>query len=161
MMAVDDTDNRKQFPRWIAVPLLVLLLPIVLLFIIVYLLFGLFLHLAVWLTWLPRGKSILVVTSDSPVWSQYMASRIVRALQHKAFILNWSGRSQWPKLPSLQLMVFHYFGRGREFNPLMVVFRPLRLARVFRFWKPFKDYKHGRPDALEHLTEQALQYSLS
>jgi len=160
-MSLDGTADRKKFPRWIGIPLLALFLPIVLLFLIVYVVFGLFLHLAVWLTWLPRGKSILIVTSDSPVWSEYMAARIVGVLQHKAFVLDWSERSRWPKPPSLQIMLFHYFGRGREFNPLVVVFRPLHLARVFRFWKPFKDYKHGRPDALERLTEQALQYSLS
>jgi hypothetical protein len=160
MMAVGETDDRKQFPSWIGIPLLVLFLPIVLLFLIAYLLFGLFLHVAVWVAWLPRGKSILIVTSDSPIWTQYMADRIVGVLQQKAIVLNWSQRSQWPSFPSVQVMLFHYFGRGQEFNPLVVVFRPLRLARVFRFWKPFKHYKHGSPDALEHLTEEALQYSL-
>jgi len=138
---------------------LVLFLPIGLVLLLAYLLFGLFLHVAVWVTWLPRGKSILIVTSDSPVWTQYMADRIVSVLMQKAVVLNWSERSQWLTLPSIQVMLFRYFGRGREFNPLVVVFRPLRLARVFRFWKPFKDYKHGRPDALEHLTSHVLHYS--
>ena len=151
--------QEKRFPQWLGIALLVLFLPVVLVFLLGYLAYGLLLHLVVWLWWLPRGKSVLVVTSDSPVWAQYMADRVVSALGQEAIVLNWSERSRWPKLPSVQVMAFRYFGRGREFNPLVVVFRPLRLARTFRFWKPFREYKHGSSEGVEALTERVLQYS--
>jgi len=158
-MVHNDTGEHRQFPRWLAIPLLALLLPLVLVFLSAYLIVGLFLHVVVWATWLPRGKSTFVVTSDSPIWSQYMTDRIIGVLGSKATVLNWSERSQWHALMGVPVMVFRYFGRGREFNPLAVVFKPLRPARVFRFWKPFKDYKHGRPQAVERLTTELLRYA--
>jgi hypothetical protein len=33
----------------------------------------------------------------------------------------------------------------------MVVFRPFHRTRKFRFWKPFRDFKHGRPAALQEM----------
>jgi hypothetical protein len=55
--------------------------------------------------------------------------------------------------------LFRYYGHTREFNPLVIVFKALRPARVFRFWKPFKEYKHGKPQAVESLTEESLRYT--
>ena len=31
---------------------------------------------------------------------------------------------------------------------MALVFRPFRFARSFRFYEPFKDYKHGNSEAL-------------
>jgi hypothetical protein len=154
-----EAQDRRLFPRWLGVPILVLLIPIVVLVLGLYLLIGLVLHVAVWLAWFPRGKSVLIVSSESPPWKDYMADRVVVALQDRSVVLNWSSRRTWPRWPTLGLLVFWYFGRGREFNPLAVVFRPLRIARVFPFWKPFRDYKHGRPKAVEDLTRRLLEYA--
>jgi len=45
-----------------------------------------------------------------------------------------------------------------RFNPLVVVFRPLRWAKTYRFLKPFKDYKRGKPAALETLESHLFEY---
>jgi len=154
-----EAQDRRPFPRWLGVAILVLLLPIVVLVLALYLVIGLVLHVAVWVVWLPRGKSILIVSSESPVWKDYMADRVVDVLRDRSVVLNWSGRSTWPRWPTLEILVFWYFGWGREFNPLAIVFRPLRIARVFRFWKPFRDYKHGKPESVENLTRRLLKYA--
>jgi hypothetical protein len=39
--------------------------------------------------------------------------------------------------------VLRHFGGAREFNPIVVFFRPPRVATVFRFWAAFKDWKGG------------------
>lgn len=49
---------------------------------------------------------------------------------------------------SLAVLAFCYFGGHRTFNPLALVFRPFRLARHFRFYDPFQDFKHGKTDAV-------------
>jgi hypothetical protein len=54
----------------------------------------------------------------------------------------------------LSAAVFRLFGGSREFNPLAVVVRPLRWVRVFRFWRAFRDAKHGNRSALSLLETQ-------
>lgn len=58
----------------------------------------------------------------------------------------------------LILPVFRHFVGAREFNPLAVVFRPFRPARVFRFWQPFREWKHGKPDSLARLEGELFAY---
>jgi hypothetical protein len=55
------------------------------------------------------------------------------------------------------VLAFWYFGGSREFNPLAVVFRPLRLPRVFRFYEPFREFKHGKTEAVENMTRKFLE----
>jgi hypothetical protein len=54
----------------------------------------------------------------------------------------------------LARVAFHHFGGWREFNPLAVVFRPLRRTRTFRFWQPFRDFTHGYPEALHRIESE-------
>jgi hypothetical protein len=124
---------------------------------IAYLLWGLVLHLAVWLRWCPRGKNVLFVYSDSPLWHDYLARRILPRLAAQAVVLNWSARKEWERRFSLSALAFSYFGGRREFNPLAVVFRPWCRAKTFRFWQPFQDLKHGQSDALEKMEKELFR----
>jgi hypothetical protein len=49
--------------------------------------------------WLPRGKDIIVVYSDSSIWHEYMTNEVLPLLQERAIVLNWSERNRWPRLP--------------------------------------------------------------
>jgi hypothetical protein len=118
---------------------------------IAYFLWGLGLHLAVWLRWRPRGKNVLLVYSDSPLWHDYLTRRILPRLAAQAVVLNWSARKEWERRFFLPALVFSYFGGRREFNPLAVVFRPWHWAKTFRFYQPFQDLKHGKGDSLEEI----------
>lgn len=145
------TGGAKQ--RWLIALLAVLLSPVIFAFLLAFLAFyiaaGVVLYLAVWCWWLPRGRDTLIVYSDSPVWHGHMQERVLATVGSRAVVLNWSQRRHWKF--GLASSVFRYFGGKREFNPLAVVFRPFRRARVFRFWEPFRDWKHGRRQALEQL----------
>lgn len=137
----------------------VLFLPFVLLLalvaIVLHLLYRITLYLLVWGLWLPRGRDILLVYSDSPIWHDYMATEVLPLVQGRAVVLNWSERKTWHRW-SLGVAVFRHFGGAREFNPLVVLFRPVRLARVFRFWPAFKDWKHGYREPVERLRQDLL-----
>ncbi len=130
----------------------VLLLPLVLVLLVPYLLFGLLLQFAIWLSWWPRGRQVLFVYSDSPIWKDHVHSNILPRLGTSALVLNWSERRRWKRL-SLAKLAFRYFGGDREFNPVGIVFRPLHWAQVFRFYKPFHDYKHGKTEPLERMQD--------
>ena len=147
---------KQKLPWWqIAV-----LIPVFLLYALLYLavalpllaLYSLCLRIAVWSWWCLRGRDILFVYSDSPVWHDYIEQRILPRLGKRAIALNWSQRKRWRF--SLKRIAFYHFGGDREFNPLAVVFRPFRRTRTFRFWQPFRDFKHGRPEELQKMEDE-------
>lgn len=140
----------------VALPVVLLLvLPLALVAATLYFLHRLTVYLLVWAVWLPRGKDVLVVLSESPIWHDYMSAEVVPVVRGRAVVLDWSERKKWP-VWSLAPHVFRTFGGRREFNPLVVVFRPLRRAEVFRFWQAFKDWKHGNAEPLECLRQRLL-----
>jgi hypothetical protein len=143
---------RSTTPWWQAAlifPLLVALLPLLLAWGALYLLWSIALHLAIWLYWCGRSRDTLFVYSDSPIWHDYIEQQILPRLGARAVVLNWSQQKSWKS--SLATQAFRHFGGHREFNPMAVVFRPFHLTRTFRFWKPFQEYKRGRPQALENI----------
>jgi len=130
-----------------------LILPLALITIALYLPYRIALYLLVWALWLPRGKDILLVYSDSPIWREYVLSEILPLVQERAVVLNWSERSKWSR-GSFPVHLFRAFGGHREFNPLVVLFRPFRRAKSFRFWLPFKDWKRGYREPVERLRQE-------
>ena len=146
--------------KLVAVVLIVLplILPLILLGLLLFVLHRLVLYLLVWILWLPKGKDTLFVYSDSPIWHDYMTQQVLPLVKHRAIILNWSERSRWRRWRLTQ-QVFYSFGGRREFNPMVIIFRPIRCAKVFRFWSAFKDWKHGDAANVEVL-RNALRTTL-
>ncbi len=141
----------RRFGRFaLLIALLPIILPLVLFVLTLYFAHRTCLYLLVWSLWLPQGKDVLLVYSDSPIWHDYMETEVLPLVRDRAVILNWSQRNRWPRW-SFRTHVFHYFGGDRNFNPLVVHFRPFRRARTFRFWSAFKDWKHGHREHVEIL----------
>jgi hypothetical protein len=130
--------------------LLLLFLPVVLPLVLLYLLYSLSLYFLIWSLWLPKGKDVLFVSSDSPVWRDYMGTRVLPLVGDRAIVLNWSQRKQWSRW-SLAPRVFRWVGGSAKFNPMVAVFRPFHLVKVFRFWPAFKARKHGQEEPLEEM----------
>jgi hypothetical protein len=150
--------QRDQFSRsiWRAlgvVALLPILLPLALIALTLGLAHRATLYVLVWMLWLPRGRDTLLVYSDSPIWQEYMTSQVLPLVQERAVVLNWSERKRWSRL-SFAVHVFRSFGGGREFNPLVIVFRPFARAKRFRFWQPFQDWKRGYKEPVEKLRQE-------
>jgi hypothetical protein len=127
---------KRVFGAVLIVFLLPLILPLVLVSLTLWYLHRIVLYLLVWLLWLPRGIDILFVYSDSPIWRDYMTVQLLPLVHERAVVLNWSERGKWSRL-SFRVQVFRSFGGGSDFNPLIVLFRPWRPARVLRFWRAF------------------------
>lgn len=132
------------------IPLFPLILAIAVVAIVRFIVASISLRIVIWSWWCLRGRDILFVYSDSPIWQDYIEQHILPHLGERAVVLNWSHRSRWHF--SLARMAFYHFGGCRQFNPLGVVFRPFGRTHTFRFWQPFRDFKHGYPEAL-HKTE--------
>ncbi|MCU0718476.1 MAG: hypothetical protein MUC83_02135 [Pirellula sp.] len=136
-----------------------LLLPLVPLLLATYFAYAIVLQIVIWVCWSTRGINVLLVYSDSPNWHGYIEANIIPRLPSSTVAINWSDRRNWRRF-SLPVMAARFFGGSREFNPMIVVFRPFHWAQTYRFWQPFKDYTHGKPEAL-HLLETKLFSDLS
>src|SRR5262245_38261158 len=102
----------------VAVPFLVLLLP-------PYFDIGSLVLAAICVTWMPRGKDVLFVSSDNPVWGSYMAEQVLPMVRDRAVILNWSERKQWRRF-SISRIAFRMIGGRNNYNPIVIQFRLLR-----------------------------------
>lgn len=144
---------RRVWQAAFVVLLLPVLLPLGVLALTFWLMHRVTLYLLVWMLWLPKGKDILFVYSDSPIWKEYMTQQLLPLVQERAIVLNWSERSRWRKW-SLSVRVFRSIGGSREFNPMVILFRPLRRARTFRFWSAFREWKHNKTELVERLRNE-------
>ena len=149
-------DNRKRsiLPGLLRVPVVVaivlVLLPLVPLLVVTYFAYAIVLQMVVWTCWSPRGINVLLVYSDSPNWHEYIETNIIPRLPSSTVALNWSDRRNWKRF-SLRVMVARFFGGSREFNPMIIVFRPFHWSKTYRFWKPLKYYKRGNTEQLHAL----------
>lgn len=149
------------FKRIIAVvllaPVVALIVPLILVLLAAMLVYGVLLTVIVWLLWCTRGIDTLVVYSDSPNWHDYMTESVMPKLQDRSIVLNWSERRHWRSF-SLSVAVFRFFGGDRQYNRIVVVLRPFRVPRTFRFWQPFRDRKHGNLAPLNDLECKLYSY---
>lgn len=143
---------------WYIWPIILIALPFLLAILVVCLvsvaITRVSLYLLVWILWCPRGRNVLYVYSDSPVWKEHIERTILPQLSDSVIVLNWSHRKRWS--PSLARAVFRHFGGGREFNPLALVFKPFHRQIDFRFWKAFRAWKKGKVDDLERMEREFL-----
>jgi len=156
MNRIPQSTGQKILRLLLLLPLFVLVSPILVLALVLSAINKLAVYLIVWFWWLPNGKSILFVSSESPIWREYMEAEILPLVAGRAVILNWSERTSWRRW-SLPVRVFRAFARRREFNPMVIVFKPLKRARVFRFFPAFKKLKHGDADDLVRLRQDLIR----
>jgi len=138
----------------LALLLLALLSPLVLLNVLLVgvarLIGALVLHLLTLTIWIPVGRRVLFVYSDSPVWKVHIETEVLPRLPTTAAVLNWSERSRWSPW-SLSVRLFRYYAGTTEYNPLGIVVHPLLGPKVFRFWRAFRDAKQGKHEPLRAL----------
>lgn len=151
------TPSHKQ--KWwqiaILLPLFPLILALAVVFLVLFFIASILLRVIIWFWWCLRGRDILFVYSDSPIWHDYIEQHILPQLGKRAVVLNWSQRKRWRF--SVARLAFQHFGGYRQFNPLAVVFRPFGRTHTFRFWQPFRDFKHGHPEALQKMEAEFFE----
>ena len=117
------------------------------------------LYVLVWAWWIGRARRrVLFVYSDSPNWKEHIEVNILPKLPPSTVVLNWSQRRSWPKF-NLSVILFRCFAGEREFNPIALVFERFDRVERYRFWQPFRDAKHGRPEALQMLEARLFKHT--
>jgi hypothetical protein len=133
-----------------------LLFPLGVAFLAAWLLATLALHLALLVTWLPRGRRVLFVYSASPRWKGYLDENVVPRLPANAVILDWSERARWSPF-ALGPWLFRLWSGERSFNPVAIVVRPWRGPKIFRFWPAFEWLERGKPEPLQEIRAALLE----
>ena len=131
-----------------------------------------FLLLRVKNEWLPQGKITLFVYSDEPKWKKYVESEIIPKIHNCTVILDWSKRRQWVHEDDLATKLFRNFNwgqgwlwnrenkrriGGRALNHMAIVFKPWFKAKVFSFWKTWKDAEFGKNEAFDRMIREFLK----
>ena len=116
----------KWWPKALVAPFVPLLLIVAAIALLLFVVATASLHITIWTLWCLRGRDVLFVYSDSPIWHDYIEDVLLPLLGDRAVVLNWSQRKRWRV--SIARLAFHHFGGSREFNPLAVVFRPLSFS---------------------------------
>jgi hypothetical protein len=149
--------RRRRFSDMAGLLLLIVFLPILapafLMAGIVFVLYRTVLTVTAWAVLCRRGTNTVFVTSDSPNWNDYLQNNIISRIRSRAVVLNWSEHTHWKRF-SLPVRIFFHFAGSTQFNPIAIVFRPFHRTRVFRFWQPFKDHKHGKTEPLKRMEEE-------
>lgn len=146
----------RKIGDFVGLLLLLLFSPLILLWLFFLFLRTVVVHLAVLLLWVPRRRSVLFLYSESPVWQAHIEENVLPRLPPSSVVLNWSRRRLWRRF-DIAVWIFRHYGGDEEFNPLGIIIRPFRRVKVFRFWKPFRDLKHGKPHALDKIEARFLE----
>ena len=110
-------------------------------------------------TYHSRGKDLVLVYSNSPHWQSYIEANWLPWWNARAVTLNWSERATWERSRP-EVALFDALATAREYNPLAIVVLPRGAPKVVRFWRAFRDYKHGR-DAKLRKQESELETLLA
>jgi hypothetical protein len=132
--------------------LLLLLSPLLIILFSVHFAQKIMLYALLWGTWYKSRKCALVVTSESTIWKDDFGKNVVDKYVDNVLVLNWSDRKRWRF--SLSRSAFRHFGGDREFVPLVIYFKPFHRNKYFRFYSAYKEWKHGKPEALELLLRE-------
>jgi len=96
------------------------------------------------------GKDLLIVLTDSPHWKPYIEREWIPRWGSRAVILNRS--LQWRK-DTPEARLWNAVKGTKDHTPLAVVVPRRGRIRVVRFFKAFRDNKHGKDPKLRKQEE--------
>jgi len=152
-MTTPEKPEQKFWNRIFNGPGVILLIPWAIVVLLGYIVYAILFAIVVRVVCVFRGRYIVFVHSNSPVWQNYLATNILPRLPADTVILNWSNHLKW-RWFSFSVRVFRRYGGDTEFNPIGLVCAPLRGVKTFRFWQPFKDFKHGNDKPLKDMEDK-------
>lgn len=132
---------------------LIIIIPLVL-----RMLYGVFLRFQWERSFAIYGKRVLIVYSRSPNWQEHIESRWIKQYDSHIVVFDWSNRSEWTKPFPLPVKVFKYWGGSKEYNPMAILFPKQGRVRVIRFWKAFRDSRHGKVLKLQKAEERLFNF---
>src|SRR5258706_12418884 len=97
-MSREPESTGRKMARFAFIALLLpIVLPLLIVGLVLHFINNIVVYLLVWVWWLPKGKDVLYVSSESPIWKEYMETEVFPLVAERAIVLSWSARSKWPK----------------------------------------------------------------
>lgn len=90
-------------------------------------------------------RDLLLVYTDSPHWAPYIAEQWLPRWGSRSVVLDRS-RPWTAEQPEVQL--WRALAGRQEHTPVAIVVPPRGMPKIVRFFKAFRDFKHGHPEAL-------------
>lgn len=116
----------------------------------------LLLYLAVWLGWCWRGTRVFVVYPCNAPWQDRFEKHLLASLPASSIVRDSADRKRWSGL-SLASLVYNNFLGKFEPTPSVIVFRPFRRAKVYRFHAAYDRYEQGDPGPVQALESELLE----
>ncbi len=91
------------------------------------------------------GKDLLIVLTDSLLWRPYIEAEWLPRWGERAVVFN---RSRPWSAEQPEAALWRALGGPLEHTPLAVVVSQEGRVKVVRFWKAFRDFKHGKDHRL-------------
>jgi len=110
-------------------------------------------------SWARERKRILLVYSRSPNWQSYIEQNWLPRIGDSAVLLNWSERASWSRAMGLEVRSFRYWAGSREFNPIAILFPAHGKVHAIRFWRAFRNFKHGKDAELRKAEEELFAFA--
>lgn len=137
----------------IGVPILVaigiLLAPVIAVFWVAHAMMSVWLASRLRAAW-PSNKCVLLGYTQSPVWGPFIEQSLVPRLGDTVVSIDRS-KETWKREHPVEARALSFWGGLRSYNPIAVVIRNPWRVRVFRFYKAFQQFKHGKPHELVSL----------
>ena len=110
-------------------------------------------HLERFREWAEQNKRFaVVVTSDSPKWSDYISSHWLTRFGDDVSTLNHSQKSEWPKTAETESV--HYFDEFGGDHPIVLIPRQSGRPAIYRFRAAFVAASHGDDSALRTMEQR-------
>lgn len=145
---------RTKLFVFVVVPLIILVvIPLTILILPVWLLEGAFLRLWFWYRWKVHGQNIILTTSNSPKWKDYMTEFVIPHAADNAMVLNWSERKSWRQIARLPAWARErWVGRGQKGHcPSIVFMKSILNIETISLYEPFRLYNRGDATDLENV----------
>ena len=140
----------------VVIPLIILLIPVVIFWLTAKLFLKLVVLICIWAVWGVKGKDLLVIYSDSPYWKEYFENGLLPQIESRSYSLNLSTRAKMQTY-NLQILAFDLFKYEKDYNPMVVLFPFLRWPRRYQYYQAFKEFKHGKENALTKVENQVFE----
>ena len=115
----------------IIVPIIIIVLPVIFWIMLIVGILKTYIRFRLRIKW-PENTFILFTYSESENWTDYIEQKIIRRIAAHAQIIN--------------------------INPVAIVFRPWKPAKVIAFYEAFRDLKHGKESTINAKTEELFQW---
>ncbi len=139
----------------IMIPIIIFIIPILVFMLILELSYRIIFKIRI----INNGKRIIFVTSNSPIWHDYLENKWINIITKYAYILNWSERNQWNN-SQWEIRMFRHWGGDRDMVPMFIIYVNYFHIQKFRLYKPFIEYKHGKDRNLSNI-EINIEKSIS